>query len=62
MGNINGRLAKLESHTGVPEVVIAVNPGETEQQAQERHFAEHPEHRGARREILVYIRNVYPET
>jgi len=57
MRNIEGRLTKLENKEGVPLTVITIMVGETEEQARERHFAEYPEHRGARKEIIVRIRD-----
>ena len=56
MGNLNRRIMRLESQAGAEVALIVVKPGETEEQAQERHFAQYPEHRSARKQFLVCIR------
>jgi hypothetical protein len=53
MGNIERRLSRLERQTGGSVCFVVIRPGETQDQAKERYFAEFPERRSAR---LVFIR------
>lgn len=58
MGNLKRRLMKLESQAGATVAVIVVEPWETEEQAREKYFAQYPDHRLARGQLLVFIRDV----
>lgn len=53
------RIAKLEESTGSGRtVVLGVgyrNPGETEEEAWERHLQAHPEDRGAKRLVIHFV-------
>ena len=40
MGNIERRLVRLESQTGESTYFVVIRPGEMQEQAKERYFAE----------------------
>jgi hypothetical protein len=42
MGNIKGRLTRLENWAGGNMAVIVIRPGETEEQARENYYVAHP--------------------
>ncbi len=50
------RVDRLEDNTGERrKAVIVIEVGETEEAATERHFAEHPDERGARDPMFVQL-------
>ena len=61
MGNLKRRLMKLESQAGGSVAVIVVEPWETEEQAREKHFAQYPEHRLARKTAFSFHQGCYRE-
>ena len=52
MGNIKRRLTRLEKQTGGAMHFVVMRPGETQDQAKERYFAQFPERRWA---SLIFI-------
>jgi len=59
MASIKKRLERLEGGRQRGMTIILVKPGETKEQATQRHLAEHPEAKNA--EVLVLIRSASPE-
>ena len=56
MGNFKGRVERLEGNQkagGVP--IIAVMPGESTEEAWQRHLAQHPESKTAEHIIIINI-------
>ena len=56
MGNLKGRVERLEGgRKGRGFAIIIVNPGETTEEALQRHLAEHPENEKAEDRIILNL-------
>ena len=59
MASIKKRLERLEGGRQRGITIILVKPGETKEQAKQRHLAEHPEDKDAK--VVILIRSPSPK-